>query len=58
MPHEDINWKRESWTCDSEADFNRMKLALSESVANHFSDCNLNWVLRVNASDKAEGAVF
>ena len=35
-----------------------MKKALSESVANHFPDYNLDWVLRVDASDKAVGAVL
>ena len=38
MTHKDFNWKRDSWTYDYEADFNKMKLALSESVANHFPD--------------------
>ena len=36
----------------------KMKKALSESVANHFPDYNLDWVLRVDASDKAVGAVL
>ena len=35
-----------------------MKKALSESVANHFPDYNLDWVLRVDASDKAVDAVL
>jgi len=35
-----------------------MKLALSESVANHFPDYNLDWVLQVDALDKAVGAVL
>ena len=35
-----------------------MKKALSESVANHFPDYNLDWVLRVDAFDKAVGAVL
>jgi len=35
-----------------------MKRALSESIANHFPDYNLDWVLRVDASDKAVGAVL
>ena len=58
MTHKDFNWKRESWTYDYESDFERMKKALSESVANHFPDYNLDWVLRVDASDKAVGAVL
>ena len=35
-----------------------MKLALSQSDSNHFPDYNLDWVLRVDASDKAVGAVL
>eukprot|EP01039_Chlorochromonas_danica_P012062 gene12062-13699_t len=35
-----------------------MKLALSQSVANHFPDYSLDWVLRVDASDRAVGAVL
>jgi len=35
-----------------------MKLALSVSAANHFPDYELDWVLRVDASDKAVGAVL
>ena len=58
MTHKDFNWKRETWTYDYEADFEKMKRALSESVANHFPDYNLDWVLRVDASDKAVGAVL
>ena len=58
MTHKDFNWKRESWTYDYESDFERMKKPLSESVANHFPDYNLDWVLRVDASVKAVGAVL
>jgi len=35
-----------------------MKKALSESDANHFPDYILNWALRVDAPDKAVGAVL
>ena len=35
-----------------------MKTALTQSVANHFPDYALDWVLRVDASDKAVGAVL
>ena len=40
MTHKDFNWKRDTWKYDYEADFNKMKIALSESVANHFPDYN------------------
>ena len=58
MTHKDSNWKRDTWKYDYESDFNKMKIALSESVTNHFPDYNLDWVLRVDASDKAVGAVL
>ena len=58
MTHKDFCWKRETWVYDYVGDFEKMKLALSQSVANHFPDYNLDWVLRVDASDKAVGAVL
>jgi len=58
MTHKDFDWRRETWKYDYEPDFNKMKKALSESVTNHFPDYNLVWVLRVDASDKAVGAVL
>jgi len=56
--HKDFNWKRETWMYDYEVDFEKMKKVLSGSVANNFPDYNLDWVLRVDASDKAVGAVL
>ena len=58
MTHKDFYWKRDTWKHDYEADFELMKRALSQSVANHFPDYDLDWVLRVDASDKAVGAVL
>ena len=58
MTHKDFDWRHETWKYDYEADFNKMKTALSEPVANHFPDYNLDWVLRVDASDKAVGVVL
>jgi len=58
MTHKDFNWKRESWTYDYKGDFNKMKLALSESVTKLFPKYNMDWVLRVDASDNAVGAVL
>ena len=31
MTHKDFNWKRDTWKYDCEADFNKMKIALSEN---------------------------
>jgi len=58
MTHKDFCWRQETWTYDYIRDFERMKQALSLSVSNHFPDYELDWVLRVNASDKAVGAVL
>ena len=58
MTHKDFCWKQDTWTYDYVGDFERMKIALSLSVANHFPDYELDWVLRVDASDKAVGAVL
>ena len=58
MTHKDFSWKLETWKHDYVGDFEKMKLALSQSVANHFPDYSLDWVLRVDASDRAVGAVL
>jgi len=58
LTHKDFDWKRDTWKHDYEADFELMKKALSQSVANHFPDNNLDRVLRVDASDEAVGAVL
>jgi len=42
MTHKDFDWKRDTWKHDYEADFELMKKALSQSVANHFPDYNLD----------------
>jgi len=56
MTHKDFNWKRKSWTYDYERNFERIKRALSESVAKQFPDYNLDRVLQVDATDKLVGA--
>ena len=43
---------------DYEASFTALKSALVNSTANHFPDYDLPWVLRVDASDVAVGAVL
>ena len=58
MTHIDFSWNKSTWQYDYEADFERMKTALTQSVANHFPDYALDWVLRVDASDKAVRAVL
>jgi len=58
ITHNDISWNKITWQYDYEADFERMNTALTQWVANHFPDYALDWVLRVDATDKAGGAVL
>ena len=43
---------------DYDKEFKKMKTALSNSVASHFPDYELDWTLRVDASKVAVGAVL
>ena len=58
MTHKNFSWDRRTWQEDYEEDFKRMKNALADSVALHFPDYSLPWVLRVDASKFACGAVL
>ena len=58
MTRKDFKWDRKTWKEDFEKDFEKMKQALIESVANHFPDYNLDWGLVVDASKVAVGAVL
>jgi len=58
MTHKDFNWNEASWTKDYKSNFEGLKEALVKSTANHFPDYDLPWVLRVDASDVAVGAVL
>jgi len=49
---------RKSWKEDYDKSFNDMKQVLVASVANHFPDYSLDWVLRVDASNVAVGEVL
>ena len=58
MTREDFSWKLETWKHDYVGDFEKIKLALSQSVTNHFPHYSLDWVLRADASDGAVDAVL
>ena len=58
MTQKNFNWDRSTWLVDYEEEFKKMKEALSNSVANHFPDYELDWTLRVDASKVAVGAVL
>ena len=58
MTHNEFNWKESTWTKDYKASFLELKAALVNSTANHFPDYDLPWILRVDASDVAVGAVL
>ena len=58
MTHEDFNWDKRTWTEDYVKAFEQMKQALITAVALFFPDYALPWILRVDASDVAVGAVL
>jgi len=58
MTHADFSWNQASWKKDYLKSFKELKEALISSTANHFPDYDLPWVLRVDASDVAVGAVL
>ena len=58
MTRKDFDWKESTWKKDYRSSFEELKDALVKSQANHFPDYDLPWVLRVDASDVAVGAVL
>ena len=58
MTHIDFVWDPGQWTYDYEGQFERFKAALREAAKLHFPDYSLPWVLRVDASEFAVGAVL
>jgi len=58
MTHKDFNWDKRTWTDDYKEAFEKMKQSLVTSVALFFPDYELPWILRVDASDVAVGAVL
>ena len=58
MTHKEFDWKEANWKKDYKSSFEELKSALVASQANYFPDYDLPWVLRVDASDVAVGAVL
>ena len=58
MVHKDFNWDKRTWTDDYVNAFEKMKRSLVNSIALFFPDYALDWILRVDASDVAVGAVL
>ena len=53
-----FNWDPTAWTKDYKGLFKNFQTAIQNSVTLHFPDYALPWVLRVDASDYAVGAVL
>eukprot|EP00973_Karenia_brevis_P090539 12403102-Karenia_brevis.AAC.1 len=59
MLSKDFNWSdKQSWKEDYEEIFHAVKLHLQKSVALHYPDYSLNWILRTDASLYGVGAVL
>ena len=58
MIHKDFVWDKTKWTVDYEAEFEAVKDALMNSTAKYFPDYDLDWILRVDASQTAVFAVL
>jgi hypothetical protein len=58
MTKNTFNWDASTWTKDYVGTFNNVKQCLVQSVEKFFPDYELNWILRVDASDTAVGAVL
>ena len=50
MTQKSFNRDRSTWSMDCKEEFRNMKTTLSNTVANHFPDYELVWVVRVDAS--------
>jgi RNase H-like domain found in reverse transcriptase/Chromo (CHRromatin Organisation MOdifier) domain len=53
-----FNWDPTTWTKDYNQLFTDFQLAIQSSVALHFPDYSLPWVIRSDSSDSAVGAVL
>jgi len=58
MTKDGFNWKPETWTQDYVKIFQEIKDTLQNATAIHFPDYELDWIMRVDASDIAVGAVL
>jgi len=58
MIKDGFDWDTSKWNKDYRAIFERVKEAIQHATYIHFPDYNLPWLLRVDASDVAVGAVL
>ena len=58
MTKKTFDWNQSNWKKDYIKAFEDLKEALTNSISIHFPDYNLKWILRVDASDVAVGAVL
>ena len=58
MTKVDFNWSPLSWIIDYNSLFNEFKQKLLSSVALHFPNYSLSWILRTDASSIACAAVL
>ena len=53
-----FKWEPATWTIDYQSEYEKVKEALTGSVAKYFPDYSLDWILRVDASKIAVCAVL
>jgi len=58
MTRDGFNWDATKWDKDYRAIFEKVKETIQQATYIHFPDYNLPWLLRVDASDVAVGAVL
>jgi hypothetical protein len=58
MVHKKFNWAESAWTKPYRKIFEDFKTALQNSVALHYPDYSLDWILRTDASLLAVGAIL
>ena len=58
MAHQNFNWDPKTWTKDYVRAFEETKLAMVNSTTCYFPDYELDWVMRVDASEVAVGSVL
>ena len=58
MTHQQFSWDPASWQYDYRGHFDKFKVAIQQATTLYFPDYSLPWVLRVDASEHAVGAVL
>ena len=58
MLKDNFSWDQSTWIVDYEAEFNKVKNFVAASTEKYFPDYEKTWILRVDASEHACGAVL